>query len=103
MDSTALIVLAFIRTDCRLFELIDTCCVLCGIQMVYGNTISAKTPVTKEHEFSFLIFCYPFVLQPHHFYAAPAPAREENFDAVPAAPAPTLLCSRSKCLKGIKS
>jgi hypothetical protein len=29
------------------------------------------------------------VAEPRHFYAAPAPG--ENFDAAPAAPAPTLL------------
>jgi hypothetical protein len=35
------------------------------------------------------------VAEPHHFYAAPAPAPGENFDAAPApaAPAPTLLYS----------
>jgi hypothetical protein len=43
------------------------------------------------------------VAEPHHFYAAPAPASDENFDAAPAAPAPTLLYSRSKIFKGAKS
>jgi hypothetical protein len=33
------------------------------------------------------------VAEPHHFYAAPAPG--ENFDAAPAAPAPTLLHSKA--------
>jgi hypothetical protein len=37
------------------------------------------------------------VAEPHHFYAAPAPG--ENFDAAPAAPAPTLLYSKAKFLK----
>jgi hypothetical protein len=36
------------------------------------------------------------VVEPHHFYAAPAPG--ENFDAAPApaAPAPTLLHTKAK-------
>jgi hypothetical protein len=40
----------------------------------------------------------------HHFYAAPdpAPAPGENFDAAPAAPAPTLLYSKAKFLKQTK-
>jgi hypothetical protein len=37
------------------------------------------------------------VAELHHFYAAPAPG--ENFDAAPAAPAPTLLYSKAKFLK----
>jgi hypothetical protein len=39
------------------------------------------------------------VAEPHHFYAAPAPGK--NFDAAPApaAPAPTLLYSKTKILK----
>jgi hypothetical protein len=37
------------------------------------------------------------VVEPHHFYAAPAPGK--NFDAAPAAPAPTLLYSKAKFLK----
>jgi hypothetical protein len=40
------------------------------------------------------------VAEPHHFYAAPAPG--ENFDAAPAAPAPTLLHSKAKFLKRTK-
>jgi hypothetical protein len=42
------------------------------------------------------------VVEPHHFYAAPAPG--ENFDAAPAAPtpAPTLLYSKAKFLKRTK-
>jgi hypothetical protein len=38
------------------------------------------------------------VAEPHHFYAAPAPAPCKNFDAAPAAPAPapTLLHSKAK-------
>jgi hypothetical protein len=40
------------------------------------------------------------VAEPHHFYAAPAPAPGENFDAAPAlALAPTLLYSKAKFLK----
>jgi hypothetical protein len=39
------------------------------------------------------------VVKPHHFYAAPAPAPGVNFDA---APAPTLLYSKAKCLKRTK-
>jgi hypothetical protein len=39
-------------------------------------------------------------VKPHHFYAAPTPG--ENFGAAPAAPAPTLLYSKSKFLKGIR-
>jgi hypothetical protein len=37
------------------------------------------------------------VAEPHHFYAAPALALGENFDAAPAAPAPapTLLYSKA--------
>jgi hypothetical protein len=34
----------------------------------------------------------PSVAEPHNFYAAPAPGK--NFDAAPAAPAPTLLYAR---------
>jgi hypothetical protein len=34
---------------------------------------------------------YSSVAEPHHVYVAPAPAPGENFDAAPAAPAPTLL------------
>jgi hypothetical protein len=37
------------------------------------------------------------VVEPHHFYATPAPGK--NFDAPPAAPAPTLLYSNTKFLK----
>jgi hypothetical protein len=37
------------------------------------------------------------VAEPHQFYAAPAPGK--NFDAAPAAPAPTLLYSKAKFLK----
>jgi hypothetical protein len=42
------------------------------------------------------------VAEPHHFYAAPAPGK--NFDAAPApaAPAPTLLYSKTKFLKQTK-
>jgi hypothetical protein len=40
------------------------------------------------------------VAEPHHFYAALAPAPGKNFDAAPApaapAPAPTLLYSKAK-------
>jgi hypothetical protein len=39
------------------------------------------------------------VAEPHHFYAAPAPASGKNFDAATAAPAPTLLYSKAKFLK----
>jgi hypothetical protein len=44
------------------------------------------------------------VAEPHHFYAAPAPAPGKNFDAAPAAPAtaPTLLYSKTKFLKRTK-
>jgi hypothetical protein len=43
------------------------------------------------------------VAEPHHFYAAPAPAPGKNFDAAPApAPAPTLLYSKAKLLKRTK-
>jgi hypothetical protein len=37
------------------------------------------------------------VAKPHHFYTAPAPGK--NFDAAPAAPAPTLLYSKAKNFK----
>jgi hypothetical protein len=37
------------------------------------------------------------VAEPHHFYAAPA--LENNFDAAPVAPAPTILYSRGKFIK----
>jgi hypothetical protein len=40
---------------------------------------------------------YPSVVEPHNFYAAPAPGK--NFDA---APAPTLLYSKAKFLKRTK-
>jgi hypothetical protein len=40
------------------------------------------------------------VAEPHHFYAAPAPG--ENFNAAPAAPAPTLLYTKAKFLKRTK-
>jgi hypothetical protein len=40
------------------------------------------------------------VAEPHHFYAAPAPGK--NFDAAPAAPAPTLLYSKAKFLNLLK-
>jgi hypothetical protein len=43
------------------------------------------------------------VAEPHHFYAALAPAPGKNFDAAPTAlapaPAPTLLYSKAKFLK----
>jgi hypothetical protein len=45
-------------------------------------------------------FCIlPSVMEPHHFYAAPALGK--NFDAAPAAPAqaPTPLYSKAKFLK----
>jgi hypothetical protein len=38
------------------------------------------------------------VAEPHHFYAAP----DENFDAGPAAPAPTLLYCKAKFLNQTK-
>jgi hypothetical protein len=37
------------------------------------------------------------VVEPHHFYAAPAPGK--SFEAAPAAPAPTLPYSKAKILK----
>jgi hypothetical protein len=37
------------------------------------------------------------ITEPHHFYATPA--RSKNFDAAPAAPAPTLVYSKAKFLK----
>jgi hypothetical protein len=40
------------------------------------------------------------VAEPHHFYATPAPGI--NFDAAQAAPAPTLLYSKTKFLKRTK-
>jgi hypothetical protein len=40
------------------------------------------------------------VAKPDNFDAAPTPG--ENFDAAPAAPAPTLLYSTAKFLKGTK-
>jgi hypothetical protein len=58
----------------------------------------------KEKPLTMLCFLCEFgpVAEPHNFYADPAPG--ENLDAAPAAPAPTptLLYSKSKCLKGIK-
>jgi hypothetical protein len=46
------------------------------------------------------------VAEPHHFYAAPAPAPGENFYAAPApaapAPAPTLLYCKTKFLEPTK-
>jgi hypothetical protein len=41
------------------------------------------------------------VAEPQHLYAAPPLAPGENFHTAPAAPAPSLLYSRSKFLKGI--
>jgi hypothetical protein len=38
------------------------------------------------------------VVEPLHFYAAPAPRK--NFDAAPAAPAPALLYSKANFFKG---
>jgi hypothetical protein len=43
-----------------------------------------------------LVWIVISVVEPHHFYAAPAPG--DNFDAAPA-PAPTLLYSKAKFLK----
>jgi hypothetical protein len=40
------------------------------------------------------------VAEPHHLYAAPTPGI--NFDAAPAAPAPTLLYSKTKFLNKLK-
>jgi hypothetical protein len=40
------------------------------------------------------------VVEPHNFYAAPAPGK--NFDAAPAAMAPTLRYSKAKFLKQTK-
>jgi hypothetical protein len=44
------------------------------------------------------------VAEPLNFYAAPAPAPGKNFkaDPAPAAPAPTLLYSKTKFLKRTK-
>jgi hypothetical protein len=42
------------------------------------------------------------VAEPHHFYAAPDPAPGKNFDAAPAAPAPTQLYRKTKFLKRTK-
>jgi hypothetical protein len=43
---------------------------------------------------------YITVAEPHHFYAAPALGK--IFDAAPAAPAPTLLYSKTKFLNELK-
>jgi hypothetical protein len=53
-------------------------------------------------ERAFQLTCQPcsvfsILSKPHQFYAAPAPGK--NFDAAPAAPAPTLLYSKAKFLK----
>jgi hypothetical protein len=58
---------------------------MCGD--IYGSQCGRRRP---EVVFS-------SVAEPHHFYAAPAP--DKNFDAAPAAPAPTLLNSKAKFLK----
>jgi hypothetical protein len=43
------------------------------------------------------------VAEPHHFYAASAPALGKHFDAAPApAPAPTLFYSKAKFVKRSK-
>jgi hypothetical protein len=51
-----------------------------------------------------LNFLHNSVAEPHHFYAAPAPALapSENFDAAPAPAAPTLLYSKATFLKRTK-
>jgi hypothetical protein len=56
-----------------------------------------------------LIFCglgaipKSSVAEPHHFYAAPAPALDKNFDAAPVAPASTLQYSKTKFLNPTKA
>jgi hypothetical protein len=45
------------------------------------------------------IIHYSSIAEPHHFYAALAPSK--NCDVAPA-PAPTLLYSKAKILKGTK-
>jgi hypothetical protein len=59
--------------------------------MLGDNSVKPRTS-------SLYLFCTS-VAEPHHFYAAPAPG--VNFDAAPApaAPAPTLLYSKTKFLK----
>jgi hypothetical protein len=69
--------------------------------------IAAKNTVNKINEIgklltddSFQFLCQESsVAEPHHFYEAPALAPGKNFDAAPAAPAPTLFYSKGKILK----
>jgi hypothetical protein len=57
-----------------------------------------------RNEAKLILGVFISVAEPHLFYAAPAPAPGENFDAAPAAPAPapTLLYSKAKFLKRTK-
>jgi hypothetical protein len=67
-----------------------------SLELVYNNVRGYYwTNEFKLHEI--IINCS--VVEPHHFYAAPAPGK--NFDAAPA-PAPTLLYSKEKILKRTK-
>jgi hypothetical protein len=57
-------------------------------------------PLAGFHVFMGKIFknvLFTSVAEPHHFYAATAPGK--NFDAAPAAPAPTLLYRKANFLK----
>jgi hypothetical protein len=60
---------------------------------------SLAEPEQEPQEADSIFILFLSVAEPHQFYAAPAPATGENFDAAPAqaapAPAPTLLYSKA--------
>jgi hypothetical protein len=55
----------------------------------------------KQERFLKYLCVLHTVAEPHHFYAALAPAPGKNFDAAPA-PAPTPFYSKAKFLKRTK-
>jgi hypothetical protein len=57
--------------------------------VLHASLLRPLTDGPKKAE-GYFVSNMPFssVPEPHHFYAAPAPCK--NFDAAPAAPAPTL-------------
>jgi hypothetical protein len=78
---------------------------LIGRQRFIASRVTFVYSVCHLHCFE-KAFITTSVAEPHHFYADPAPAPGENFDAAPVlaapAPAPTLLYSKAKFLKRTK-
>jgi hypothetical protein len=62
-----------------------------------GKILHGLARCQLMYNVQYLIYMLSSVAESHHFYAAPAPGK--NFDAAPAAPAPTLFYSKAKFIK----